>query len=66
MTVRTKKLVGTVATAFFMILYVLVAVRLAAAILPPEGRLAHLAYFLVAGFLWTVPVGALILWMQRE
>ena len=47
MTVKTRKLIGTVVLLVF-------------------SPLAQLAYFVVAGLAWVVPVGLLIRWMQRH
>ena len=66
MNIRLRKLIGTVATVVFMIVYALLAVRLGTALLPPERGLAQLAFYGVAGLLWIVPVGALIAWMQKD
>lgn len=66
MNIRTKKLVGTIATVVFLIVYTLVASRVGMTLLPPEHGLAQLAFYAVAGLAWIVPVGALIVWMQRD
>jgi hypothetical protein len=65
MNVRVKKLVGTVVMVVFLTIYSLMAMLLAVQLLPGTSGLAQLAYYTVAGLLWVVPVGALILWMQR-
>ncbi|UOM33331.1 DUF2842 domain-containing protein [Acuticoccus sp. I52.16.1] len=65
MNVRVKKLIGTVATMVFLIVYVLMAMVLAVRLLPGTGGVTQLAYYVVAGLIWIVPVGALIKWMQR-
>ncbi len=65
MNVRVKKLIGTVLTMVFLIIYVLLAMVLAVRLLPGTGGVTQLAYYAVAGLVWIVPVGLLIKWMQR-
>ena len=66
MNVRAKKLIGTVLTVVFLILYCLLAMALAVRILPGTNGFVQLAYYAIAGLLWVLPVGALIAWMQRS
>ncbi|WP_420392143.1 DUF2842 domain-containing protein [Acuticoccus sp.] len=66
MDVRWKKLLGTVVTVLFLIVYAHAAMVLAVRLLPGTDGVTQLAYYFVAGLLWVVPVGALIKWMQRE
>ena len=66
MNVRAKKLIGTVITVVFLILYCLLAMALAVRILPGTNGFVQLAYYAIAGLLWVLPVGALIAWMQRS
>lgn len=65
MGLRARKLVGTLITIVFLIVYVFMAMLLAVRLLPGAGGLAQLAYYVVAGLVWIVPVGLLIKWMQR-
>lgn len=66
MNIRAKKLIGTLATVVFLIVYCLLAMVLAVTLLPGTGGAVQLLYYAVAGLLWVVPVGALIAWMERE
>lgn len=66
MNVRVKKLIGTVATVGFMIVYSFMAMLLAVKLLPGTSGVVQLGYYAVAGLAWVVPVGLLIAWMQRE
>ena len=66
MNVRAKKLIGTVITVVFLILYCLLAMALAVRILPGTNGFVQLAYYAIAGLVWVLPVGALIAWMQRS
>ncbi|MEM8855048.1 MAG: DUF2842 domain-containing protein [Pseudomonadota bacterium] len=65
MNMRLRKLIGTVITVVFLVIYSFMAMLLAVRLLPGTSGLVQLAYYSVAGLLWVVPVGALISWMQR-
>ena len=62
---RMRKLIGTLVTVAFLTVYAFAAMVLAVRLLPGTGGFAQLAFYVVAGLLWIVPVGALIAWMQR-
>jgi hypothetical protein len=65
MTVRTRKLIGTVVLVLFLAFYALVVASLSAGRITTAPALAQFAFFLVAGLAWVVPAGLLIRWMQR-
>lgn len=65
MTMRIRKLAGTVALIVFLTLYALVVAAIAAGRITIASPLAQFAFFLVAGLLWVVPAAWLIRWMQR-
>ncbi|XWN29598.1 MAG: DUF2842 domain-containing protein [Devosia sp.] len=65
MNMRLRKLIGTVVTVVFLVIYAFMAMLLAVRLLPGTSGLVQLAYYSVAGLIWVVPVGALISWMQR-
>ena len=65
MTQRTRKLIGTVALAVFIVIYALVAVSLTAARPPVSSCWLSLAFYVIAGLLWVLPAGLIITWMQR-
>ena len=65
MHIRLKKLLGTVVTVAFLIVYCFLAMLLATKLLPGTNGVTQLAYYFVAGLLWVVPIGALVSWMQR-
>ncbi|RAH99608.1 DUF2842 domain-containing protein [Acuticoccus sediminis] len=60
-----RKLIGTLVTVTFLFIYVLMAMVLAARLLPGTNGVTQLAYYVVAGLLWVIPVGLLIKWMER-
>lgn len=65
MNLRTKKLIGTLITVTFLIVYCLFVMVLAVRVLPGTNPWVQLAFYVFFGFLWIVPIGALIKWMQR-
>jgi hypothetical protein len=65
MRLRTRKFVGTIILLLFLLVYVLVALSIAAGRIASAAPLAQLAFFIVAGLAWVAPAGLLIHWMQR-
>jgi hypothetical protein len=65
MTVRTRKLIGTMVLLAFLALYVWLVAAIGLGRIAEGGPLLVFAYALVAGFLWVIPAGLLIRWMQR-
>jgi hypothetical protein len=63
--VRIRKLVGTVVLLVFLVLYTWAAVAIGSGRIADAHGLMQFAYFLVAGLLWVIPAGILIRWMQR-
>jgi hypothetical protein len=63
MSARMRKLFGSMAIVGFLGLYI-VAVATLAEKLPTDWRV-QLAFFLVAGVAWGVPLIPLIAWMNR-
>ncbi len=64
MNVRLKKLIGTLVTVVFLIVYCFAVMLLAVRLLPGTNGWTQLLYYTVTGLIWIVPVGALIKWMQ--
>jgi hypothetical protein len=65
MTVRTRKLIGTIALLVFLAVYVWLAAAIGSGRISRAPQWVQLAYFLGAGLLWVLPAGFLIRWMQR-
>lgn len=65
MSMRTRKLVGTILILVFIAVYAFAAMMVAIALQVGASKLVELLYYLVAGLLWTVPVALLIRWMHR-
>ena len=66
MTVRAKKLIGTILILLWVPVYALIASGLAVLILPHANGVAAFLFYAVAGTLWAVPVGLMFPWMYRE
>jgi len=49
----------------FIIVYVLLAMVVAAAVLPRAGGFLQFVYYAVAGLAWVPPAGWIISWMHR-
>lgn len=65
MTMRMRKLVGTIVLLVFIILYAFAAM-LAAIVLQVNGsKLVEVVYYFVAGLAWLPPAAFIIWWMQR-
>jgi len=65
MSIRTRKLVGTILLFVFIAAYALVAMAVAMVLQVNASKLVELAYYVIAGLLWVLPAGWLIRWMQR-
>jgi hypothetical protein len=63
MSVRTRKLIGSMAIVGFLGLYIAVVATLAERL--PANWVVQLAFFLVAGVAWGGPLIPLITWMNR-
>jgi hypothetical protein len=63
MTARVRKLIGSVGVLAFLAAYVVVVSKLADHV--PKHWAAQLAFFLVTGLSWGVPIIPLIGWMNR-
>ncbi len=65
MTIRTRKLIGTVVLILFLILYAFVAMLIAIALQVNASKFVELVYYVVAGLLWVIPAAILVRWMQK-
>lgn len=66
MTPRTKKLIGTVITLIWLVIYVIVAGAVGVHLAPHANGLVKFLYYALAGTLWIIPIGLLLPWMYRE
>ena len=65
MPMRWKKFIGVFALLAVLIVYTLLVMRAAVAILPTAGMLEQFVFYAVAGMAWVVPVRYLIVWMNK-
>lgn len=66
MTIRTRKLVGTIALLVLIVVYALLAMIVAMVLqMQSANKLVELLYYILAGTLWTIPAGGIIWWMGR-
>jgi hypothetical protein len=65
MSIRTRKLIGTVALLALITVWALLAMALAQVILPAADGAVALLYYALAGLGWVLPAMPLIAWMQR-
>jgi hypothetical protein len=65
MSVRRRKLIGTLVLLAFVAVYAVAVASIGAGRITTAPPLAQFAFFLVAGLAWVVPAGLLIRWMQR-
>lgn len=60
---RLRSFIGTILIIVLVIVYALVAVTIASALLADKPAWVHLAYFLFSGVLWVLPAMLIIKWM---
>jgi len=65
MTMRTRKLLGTVALLMFLSAYALLVMLLAVVLQVRDSKLIEVAFYAIAGLAWVLPAGLLIRWMHR-
>jgi len=62
---RHRKLLGTFATVFFLIVYSLVAMAIGGEVAVGRSAAVEVAFYLVAGVAWLPVVMWIIRWMAR-
>jgi Protein of unknown function (DUF2842) len=63
---RVKKLIGAILMVAFVIFYALVVMGVAPRILTGASKLVEMAFYVIAGLAWTLPLLPLIRWMERK
>jgi hypothetical protein len=64
MTGRGRRIIGSAALSLFVLAYVAAAMVIGAVWFIEVGPLVQLAYFALAGVLWTLPAALIIRWMR--
>ncbi len=65
MTIRTRKLIGTVALLLLVSVWGLLAMALAQSVLTDISGLVAAIYYVLAGLGWVLPAMPLISWMSK-
>lgn len=65
MTIRTRKLIGTVSLLVVITVYSLVVIGLVATAFPQLGTGMQLVFYAIAGLAWVPPAGLIINWMHK-
>jgi hypothetical protein len=65
MTIRIRKLIGTVALLVLVALWSLIAMALAQSVLTDINGFVAAIYYVVAGLGWVLPAMLLVKWMGR-
>ena len=67
MTMRMRKLIGTILLLVMITVYSLLAMMVAVVLqVNTTSDWVELVYYVVAGLLWVVPAAWIIWWMSRE
>ena len=65
MSVRVKKLVGTLVLLVFVTVYALLAMWLGAAVINAQHGAVQFVFYVAAGIAWTIPAFAIIKWSSK-
>ena len=65
MSIRTRKLIGTVALLALVIVWALVAMAVAQPVLASASGVVAGLYYVIVGMGWVLPAMPLIKWMSR-
>lgn len=65
MTMRMRKLVGTIVLLVFIVIYAFAAMFVAIVLQVNASKLVEVIYYFVAGLAWLPPAALVIWWMQR-
>lgn len=65
MSIRTRKLIGTVVLLVFLAVYAFLAMLAAVVLQVSSNKAVELLFYLVGGLAWVVPAAWLVRWMQK-
>lgn len=63
---RTKKFIGTIIMVIFVLFYILVVAGIAPRILNNQNKAVEMAFYVIAGLAWIVPLLPLVKWMEKR
>jgi len=66
MSIRVRKLIGTILLLALVTVWALLAMALAQVPLIRDNAIASIAYYIIAGLGWVLPAMPLISWMSRQ
>ncbi|HTK78963.1 MAG TPA: DUF2842 domain-containing protein [Rhizomicrobium sp.] len=66
LSIRTKKLIGAIATILWLPIYALLAMAVGIRVLPHANTVVEFLYYATAGMAWIIPIGLMFPWMSRE
>jgi hypothetical protein len=66
MSPRIKKLIGTIVTLVWIVVYSGLVMGLAVRVLPHANGFLVFLFYALTGTLWIIPVGLMLPWMYRE
>ena len=61
-----RKLIGTIVILVWVPIYALFAMGIGRHVLPQASALEAFLYYALAGTLWTIPIGLMFPWMNRQ
>jgi hypothetical protein len=64
-TIRTRKLIGTILLLAFIALYALAAMAVAIVLQVNDSKWLELAFYIIGGLAWVIPAALLVRWMVR-
>ena len=65
MKIRTRKLIGTIATVLYLLIYCLIAMAVGGRMVVGYGIVAELPFYIIAGIAW-LPIEMIIIkWMSK-
>jgi hypothetical protein len=65
MTIRTRKLIGTVLFVAYSLFYYVFMISVALARLPGTGIGTQLLFYLIITVVWLIPAAVIVRWMQK-
>lgn len=63
---RVKKFIGTIVMIAFLAFYVMIVSAIAPAVLKNANKIVEMAFYVIAGVAWTLPLLPLIKWMEKK
>ena len=61
-----RPLIGTIGLVAFIVVYVLLAMVFASAVLPNAGAVAQFVFYAIAGLAWVPAAGLILAWMYPK